>query len=381
MRDWRQAAFVVRNGSNTRIHERRIEREKRHAVRAIPNGSIVRARTAIRIFASMVAFRDHRLVEKSVLNVIAFLDPERLALHTSVGSAVGATLPSLMHHPRILHNRRHMRVQRNSQDVLSIHLSNIELLFSLDGIGRPRDADRVVLVPGNAIFFAPCRPLLLGAPMSFGLEHTTDVFWRDESIVRANLNVMTADVFNAPMPRRHMGAYFNDSSLCSAQLARVPGKSLGVGQMAWGNSMPMPPTDDALLRLERGDDSVQRLVNACVSTWFRAFFQWASSDTSSWPWKPAPLAISIHEGSWYTADLIEAFLLAVRGTSLSLVNLSRACPWKGDMRVCGSCTCTLGESILPTFAWQRFPILRGSPSRRFWPGSLILPVGTKSVVS
>ena len=333
------------------------KRGRDDTVRAILNGSRVTARTAIRVFASMAAFRDHRLVEKSVLNAITFLDPERLALHTSAGSAVAATLPSLVHHPRILHNRRHVHVQRNSQAVLFIHLSNMELLFSLSGAGRPRGSDRVVLVPGNAIFFAPCHPLLIAAPMSFGLEYSTDVFWRDESLVRSNLNLTSADVFNAPMPRWQMGAYSNDSSLCSAQLARGHGKPVGVGPMAWGNAMPMPPTDEALRRLARGDDSVQRMVNACVNTWFRAFFQWASSDTSTWPWKPTPLAISIHEGSWYTAELIEALLLAVHGTALSSANLSRACPWKDDARICGSCKCTLEESILPTFAWQKFPQL------------------------
>ena len=67
----------------------------------------------------------------------------------------------------------------NSTDSPSIfvaHMLNVRLLLEHGA----RGADRIVLMPGNAVLFRPCRPLLLAAPLSFMPGQTfSDLTTRD----------------------------------------------------------------------------------------------------------------------------------------------------------------------------------------------------------
>ena len=114
------------------------------------------------------------LITAVVCNVLQFLDPVKVALHTSADSAIvhrvtpaGEVWSSELrpHAARLIANPVHVTVaHHNAGDVLSIHLLNIKLLLHTLGVSA---SDRVVLMPGNAVLFRPCAAILRASPMSF----------------------------------------------------------------------------------------------------------------------------------------------------------------------------------------------------------------------
>jgi hypothetical protein len=184
-----------------------------------------------RILASLAAFGDAELVTAVTLNVLQFLSPALLALHTSIGSAVAAHrapngrlvwLPALRpHSARLLANRERVRVHRHGTgDVLPIHLLNVRLLLDSDPLAQPDD--RVVILPANAVLFRPCAPLVRASPMSFLPGQTFSDYplahgWPDVSSKAwvEEVRLVSQSVTTTLLPTKHMVRIYTRSVLMS----------------------------------------------------------------------------------------------------------------------------------------------------------------------
>ena len=126
-----------------------------------------------RILVSLAAYGDAGMIASVMLNVLRFMEPALLALHTSQGSALvgDPTWPDDLrpHAARLLANPGHVYVRgHNAGDVLPIHMLNVRLLLQAGTkVARGHDSDKIVLLPGNAVLFRPCGPIVRSAPMAF----------------------------------------------------------------------------------------------------------------------------------------------------------------------------------------------------------------------
>ena len=329
----------------------------------------------VEIFVSLAAFRHASLILAVVRNVLSYAEPKRLALHISHDSSRDKQLlRRLRQQPRLVLNPNSFAVGRHGPELLGVHLSNVALLDQLGVGARPAGWDRILLLPGNAVLFRPCTPLLLRAPISFAPGQFSDVVLRPATpdtnphAVHAELPLAkctSASVKALPrlfeeQPRARAAAHTHER--------RTPFRDL-----RWMPFWKPPPsaTWDVFMRATRkGDDDLMRRPVQCENNHFwRGFFEWAGRSNVKdmhdgqappveWPGKPPPaffarkpLAHTIHEGSWYPATVLRAAMATFADGPLSVPNLTltRRCPHRAF--------CSLEEHALPTFAWQRYPRL------------------------
>lgn len=319
-----------------------------------------------RVYVSMAAFPHIKLVRLSVESALLFVQPHRLALHISSSAATDKMRLSFSRAEAVVHNPHHILVKKHSSQVLAIHLSNFALLDELDAANRPQSNDRVLILPGNAILIKPCGRLLQSAPLSFGSESFTDVRQQDrDASERWAQQPIVA-------PRQHTpggpqaGNRFCNGQPCEATVdcravplkdplddANVTMHAGGSGMLRWASRLKGPPSkawDTSMAQVRRGNDLLPWVAEAACTrnSFFRTYFGWLWH-TDGLPLHSGPLALSTHEGSWYTTEVLRAALAAFRGTDLDWRNLSLRCPHAG--------WCSAEETVLPTFVWQRFPSL------------------------
>ena len=343
------------------------------------------ASSPFEIFVSLAAFKHASLVEAVVRNVLTFTQPKRLALHISHGSAHDRQLLlGLQRHPRLVLNPQHFLVRKHGPEVLGVHLSNVALLDRLGVDVRPAGRDRILLLPGNAVLFRPCAPLLRQAPMSFAPGQFSDVALHPATPTAANplavhpeLPLSECHVHGALHRRFGIKAHARRASSSEAPHSADRGAGTRVGGSAdlrWRPFWKPPPSIawDMFMRAAReGDDELLRRPIQCEKNhFFRGFFEWAGQSQVDdlhdgqkppmrWPGKPPPdglferkpLAHTIHEGSWYPATVLRAAMAAFADGPFSVSNLTGAhgCPHRSF--------CALEEHALATFAWQRYPRL------------------------
>lgn len=355
----------------------------------------VRQEQPIEIFVSLAAFRHASLIEAVVRNVLTYTQPKALALHISHGSAHDKpTLRRLRQHERLVLNPRNVVIRKHGPEVLGVHLSNVALLDRLPVGKRPSGRDRILLLPGNAVLFRPCAPLIRRAPISFAPGQFSDFAAHPATStahalsVHAELPLGVSDCLgDGPLHERfgwsskgrakHAAHGEGTSELTNKLVdsAAAAQRRLLPADLRWRAFWKPPPSTawDVFMRAVReGDDDLMRRDIQCERNHFwRGFFEWAGqSDVRDmhdgrkppmqWPGKPPPiglferkpLAHTIHEGSWYPATVLRAAMAAFAGGPLSVLNLTSSqwgCPHRGF--------CALEEHALPTFAWQRYPRL------------------------
>ena len=340
--------------------------------------------TPARVFVSLAAFGPTQHIQLAVDNALRFVDPWRLALHISAQFHVSGL--RWRYRPvrweRVVLNPVHIRVRRFSSDVLAIHLSNAALLFSLSDAHQPTGSERVLLLPGNAALFRPCGPILASAPLSFGTQDFSDTAlrWHRPSETWA-LPTISKPAHGWPalgphhikctdFPRKETIARADSaasSTGCSRYKCRRRSRRDASPDCTYhcaGTRLKPPPSAawDTLMELTQKGISPQFELERCsINSWSRTLIQWAhitanatlqDGGAATPPLRPAPLAISPHEGSWYPADVLRLALRAFANTPFSIANLTEQfCPF----RLRG--VCTVEESVLPSFALQRFPDL------------------------
>lgn len=228
-----------------------------------PHGS----KGSAEIYVSLAAFRSTKLILAVLDNTLTYVQPKRLALHTSADSDDVAGIVS---DPRVVHNPQHTAVRRHSSQPLAIHMSNFELLLALPSAERPKGRDRILLLPGNAVLFRDCAPMLHRAPMSLAHQHFTDVEFSMQSSSRGTAK------WKEP-------CYLENDGTRNAHVNRMYGCKCSSepegAQQAWGTRLPPPPSaaweffmdavrqqDDAMLRHE---------VQCSKNHFFRTWFEWA----------------------------------------------------------------------------------------------------------
>ena len=333
------------------------------------------------IFVSLAAFRHASLIEAVVRNVLTYTEPKRLALHISLGSWPASSAKStfatrltrgkqlflrLSQQSRIVLNPKRFAVGRHGPELLAVHLSNVKLLDQLGVGARPAGRDRILLLPGNAVLFRPCTPLLRQAPMSFAPGQFSDVALRPAT-PDANPLAVHAEL---PLPECTSAALTRRFGIHNHK--RHPPS---LADLRWKPFWSPPPstTWDVFMRaMRKGDDELMRRPVQCEADhrsghFWRGFFEWAGRSNVKdmhddqtppvqWAGKPPPdffarkpLAHTIHEGSWYPATVLRAAIAAFADGPLSVPNLTRGCQHRA--------LCALEEHALPTFAWQRYPRL------------------------
>lgn len=261
------------------------------------------------ILASVGAFGEAKLSAAVVLNVLRFVDPSLCAVHTSRGAATLADVSSngvvrwaQLLQPyalRLLANPVHLLVEpRSAGNVLPIHLLNVALLLRATAHLHSRE-DRIVLLPGNAILFRPCSPIIRSVSMSFTL-----------------------------------GSMFSD-----------------LYQNQTRPSAGWPSNASALWRSHR-EQAASRNDSAMRSdSYFRNLYRYFGRIKSTLL-APSPLAYNSHEGSWYPAWLLREALTRMRGTVFDpqrWVDGRGGCPIHP---LAHAPRCTTEEMILPSIAWQ-----------------------------
>lgn len=265
------------------------------------------------ILASVGAFGDATFSATVVLNVLHFVDPSLCAVHTSRGAATltnGSSDGTVRWPPllepyklRLLANPVHLlvendRVKRSAGNVLPIHLLNIAFLLRATAHRHNRD-DRIVLLPGNAVLFRPCAPIIQSGPMSFTL-----------------------------------GTAFSD--LYGDQVRPSAG---------W------PSNTSALWRLRREEAASRNDSAIRQDGYFKNLYRYFGSANSTLL-APSPLAYNSHEGSWYPAWFLREALARMRGTPFDpqlWVDDHGRCPIHNFAQ---APRCTTEEMILPSMAWQ-----------------------------
>ena len=332
------------------------------------------------IFVSLAAFRHASLIEAVVRNVLTYTEPKKLALHISLGSWPASSATStfatqstrdkqqflrLSQQPRLVLNPRRFAVGRFGPELLAVHLSNVNVLDQLGVSARPAGRDRILLLPGNAVLFRPCTPLLRRAPMSFAPGQFSDVALRPAT-PDANPLAVHAELPLSECTNKDSMALPRRFGVDIHMKRRTPSTDL-----RWKTFWKPPPstTWDVFMRaVRKGDDELMRRPVQCETNHFwRGFFEWAGRSNVKdmhdgrtppvqWAGKPPPdffarkpLAHTLHEGSWYPATVLRAAMVAFADGPLSVPNLTKGCPHRAF--------CTLEEHALPTFAWQRYPQL------------------------
>lgn len=298
----------------------------------------------VRVLASVAAFGDEAMVTSIVLNVLQYLSPIRLALHTSKNSAAVAQLTTdgnatwsqrlKPYAERLIPNPVHVNVHHHSAgDVLPIHLLNIELLLRVEGA---RKTDRIVLMPGNAVLFRPCGPIVGASPMSFFPGTWFSDLWaseRTEEWPKAEL-LNRLPVFGWPNA---------SSAMWREQVGLIAsGNDTHLRQVAPWHRNFFGFFSDASVR-----DRVARALatNRTERTRTAALL------------KARPLGYMNHEGSWYPSSFLAMALTLLRGTNFDPKR------WSEDHGRCPihnfplAKQCSTEEHILPSLAWQRAPSL------------------------
>jgi len=299
----------------------------------------------VRVLASVAGFHNERLISAIVMNVLTFLSPLRLALHTSMGSARVFNISngtvtwcsSLQPYAaKLIANRVHVRVNHGSGDVLPIHLMNMALLLqSMMG----RDDDRIVLMAGNQILFRPCSPIVRASPASLTLGSLFN------DVLKGNF-----------LP---VGGWPNASSEIWRQQ---------VADLVAGN--------DTYTRQEDSNGFTQNFLKFITSPKEQALVA-RTIDNEERKGRPDmeerqrtaalfqkhPVTTMIHEGSWYPVWFAAKALELVRHTHFDQHRwrTRSRCPYHGFP---SPKKCTTEEQVLPTLAWQREPALvRASAGR------------------
>ena len=280
-----------------------------------------------RILVSLAAYGDAGMIASVMLNVLRFMEPALLALHTSQGSApVGdPTWPDDLrpHAARLLANPVHVYVRgHNAGDVLPIHMLNVRLLLQAGTkVARGHDSDKIVLLPGNAVLFQPCGPIVRSAPMAFMPGQTFSDLW---DIKTGALPLDGWPNASSPTWRDEVAAVHasNDTALRDNQWEKNLFKffSDGPAEMRGAATVPRASKSRAILRAR-------------------------------------PLGWQAHEGTWYPAWFL--------GEALQLFNGTGFDPqlWQGDSGRCPihasarAVRCNTEEGVLPSLAWQRHPKL------------------------
>ena len=280
-----------------------------------------------RILVSLAAYGDAGTIAAVMLNVLRFTEPAFLALHTSQGSdPVGhPTWPDDLrpHAARLLANPVHIHVRgHNAGDVLPIHMLNVQLLLQAGTkVARGHDADKIVLMPGNAVLFRPCGPIVRSAPMAFLPGQTFSDLWNMDS---GALPLEGWPNASSPAWRDEVAAVHggNDTALRMNPWMKNLFKffSNGAAEMRGAALVPRESASRALLR-------------------------------------PRPLGWQAHEGTWYPAWFLREALELFNGTGLDpklWVSGPGRCPIH---QFAQAVRCNTEEGILPSLAWQRHPKL------------------------
>ena len=114
---------------------------------------------AMRVWLSVGGFGPAQLTCETVANAMHFTRASGAVLHLSRGAPAYRCCDA-----RVLLNPVQHASLRHGPFVLHLHLSNIALLLSTFSPGA---SDRIVLVPGNAAFYADCTPHLARYANSF----------------------------------------------------------------------------------------------------------------------------------------------------------------------------------------------------------------------
>ena len=283
--------------------------------------------TQSRILVSLAAYGDASTIVAVMLNVLRFTEPALLALHTSQGSdPVGQpTWPDELrpHAARLLANPVHVRVRgHNAGDVLPIHMLNVQLLLHAGTkVARGRDADKIVLLPGNAVLFRPCGPIVHSAPMAFMPGQTFSDLWNMDS---------------GALP---LEGWPNASS------------------PAWRDEVAaIHAANDTALRVNPWMKNLYKFFGAGPAE-MRAAAVVSRAAASRAILRPRPLGWQPHEGTWYPAWFLREALELLNGTGfdpqLWVRGLGR-CPIH---QYAHAVKCNTEEGILPSLAWQRHPKL------------------------
>ena len=320
-----------------------------------------------RVYASVAAYKHKGLIQLLVNNVLHFVDPWKLALHTSDGSASAQELQFVRPNV-VLHNPQHIHVHSNHQaQVFAIHLSNFAMLEALPEHEQPKGMDRMLLVPGNSVFFRPCTGLLAKSPMSFGIASFSDVgperwgaseYWIPPAVDMGRKMSRPVVVRAEPggHPLRSCESVPEGGPQEVSPQSLHPEAAKVKAEMRWATRLEPAPSaawSTFVEQVRQRNDSALFAAMACTKNHFhRGFLQFATSraanETAGFI-RQAPIGIQSHEGAWYPAQLVKEVLRAVNGTVLSSANLTRGCPHAG--------WCNMEETVLPTVAWQRYPHL------------------------
>ena len=235
---------------------------------------------------------------------------------------------------RIILNKEHFSIHKNSPSVLGAHLSNLEMCEreGMPCAGPGSDGLRFVLMPSNVALFRPgISSWVLQHSMSFCTEPNC------------------ADLaYNA---QQRTGAW------------ALAGWQDRVGELAWSREPPSPLYTAIQDRGSREDDA-QCLNETASSVHLQTLLR--SADAGNRVWRRKPIGSFPHEGSFYPVHLLRAFVrcalpssrfeaLLPNGSISDCLSMYQTASSTKEMLYGGYMGgCQLDENLLPTFAWQHY---------------------------